>query len=275
MALQAAMAGLNIATSALPLLIGPNSIFSGKAREAEKEQTAAFKRSQAMGLPAEYMQALQNRLYQANQGIPAAALGLYQQQAGRNMATQLSALGSKRSLLGGIGSVVQGGQDTALQVAAMQGQAIQSGQERANQALMQMGGLKYQEELRKQEEAQQYWGGRKAEATGAQSAALAGLGQAMGTALSTGAFKGQPKITPTPTAFKGLSDIPTTSQMMDTISALRSSSPYASQMGTMSKPQGALPFTGNKYFGLQQQAPRLLSSNVNPIQYSAFGLLRD
>lgn len=238
MAAQAIMAGLNIAASAAPLFFGPNSIFSGKLRESEKGQEEAFRRSQAMQLPTEYTQALQNRLAQANQGIPSAALGLYQQQAGRDMATQLRALSSKRSLLGGIGSIVQGGQDAALQLAAMQGQAIQFGQERANQALMQMGGLKYQEDLRKLEEAQQYHGGRKAEAAGAQSAALAGLGQAMGTALSTGAFKGQPKIptTPTATAFKGLSDIPTTSQMMQTIANVKPFSPYASQMGSMSRP---------------------------------------
>lgn len=236
MALPAIMAGLNIAASAAPLFFGPNSIFSGKLRQAEKGQEEAFRRSQAMQLPTEYTQALQNRLAQANVGIPSAALGLYQQQAGRAQAGQLAGLRDRRSALAGIGGIAQAGQDAALQLASMQSQALLSGQERANQALMQMGGLKYQEELRKQEEAQQYYGGRKAEAAGAISSALAGVGQAMGTALSTGAFKGQPKLPTTPTSFKGLSDIPTTSQMMQTISALRPSSPYANQMGTMSRP---------------------------------------
>lgn len=261
MAPQAIMAGLNIATSALPLFFGENNIFSGKARQASREQEAAFKRSQAMQLPTEYTQALQNRLAQANVGIPSAALGLYQQQAGRAQAGQLAGLRDRRSALAGIGGIAQAGQDAALQLASMQSQALLSGQERANQALMQMGGLKYQEELRKQEEAQQYWGGRKAEANAAVSSALSGVGQAMGSALSTGAFQGQPKLTPTPTAFKGLSDIPSTSQMMQTISALRPSSPYASQMGTMSRPQlGASPvFTGSRNFVMQQ-----------PFQYSAF-----
>lgn len=194
MAPQAIMAGLNIAASAAPLFFGPNSIFSGKLREAEREQMGAFRRSQAMQLPTEYTQALQNRLAQANVGIPSAALGLYQQQAGRAQAGQLAGLRDRRSALAGIGGIAQAGQDAALQLASMQSQALLSGQERANQALMQMGGLKYQEELRKQEEAQQFWGGRKAEAAGAQSAALSAVGQAMGTALSTGAFKGQPNI---------------------------------------------------------------------------------
>jgi hypothetical protein len=238
MAAQALMAGLNIATSALPLFFGENNILSGKAREASREQEAAFRRSQGMQLPTEYTQALQNRLAQANVGIPSAALGLYQQQAGRAQAGQLAGLRDRRSALAGIGGIAQAGQDAALQLASMQSQALLSGQERANQALMQMGGLKYQEELRKQEEAQQYWGGRKAEANAAVSSALAGVGQAMGSALSTGAFQGQPKLptTPTPIAFKGLGDIPSKSQVMQTISALRPSSPYASQMGTMSRP---------------------------------------
>jgi hypothetical protein len=199
MAAQALMAGLNIATSALPLFFGENNIFSGKAREASREQEAAFRRSQGMQLPTEYTQALQNRLAQANVGIPSAALGLYQQQAGRAQAGQLAGLRDRRSALAGIGGIAQAGQDAALQLAYMQSQALLSGQERANQALMQMGGLKYQEELRKQEEAQQYWGGRKAEANAAVSSALAGVGQAMGSALSTGAFQGQPKLPTTPT----------------------------------------------------------------------------
>jgi hypothetical protein len=272
MAPQAIMAGLNIAASAAPLFFGPNSIFSGKLRQAEKGQEEAFRRSQAMQLPTEYTQALQNRLAQANVGIPSAALGLYQQQAARAQAGQLAGLRDRRSALAGIGGIAQAGQDAALQLASMQGQALLSGQERANQALMQMGGLKYQEELRKQEEAQQYYGGRKAEAAGAQSAALAGLGQAMGTALSTGAFKGQPKLPTTPTAFKGLSDIPTTSQMMQTIANVRPSSPYASQMGMMSRPQ----FNPANVFGSSQtqvnQSPLL--SNISPMQYSAFGSYR-
>lgn len=194
MALPALMAGLNIAASAAPLFFGPNSIFSGKLRQAERGQEETFRRSQAMQIPTEYTQALQNRLAQANVGIPSAALGLYQQQAGRAQAGQLAGLRDRRSALAGIGGIAQAGQDAALQLASMQSQALLSGQERANQALMQMGGLKYQEELRKQDEAQQYYGARKAEAAGAQSAALSALGQSVGSAIGSGAFQKQPKI---------------------------------------------------------------------------------
>jgi len=198
MAIQALMAGANMALSAAPLLFGENNIFSGKARQASRELEKTFRQSQAMGTPTEMTQALQNRLAQANVGIPGAALGLYQQQMGRSQASQLGALGSRRSVLAGVGNIAQAGQDAALRLAGMQGEALQAGQERANQALMQMGQFKYQEDLRKQQEAADYWGTRKAESNAAISGALSALGQAAGTALGTGAFAKTPGMPVTP-----------------------------------------------------------------------------
>lgn len=198
---QAIMAGINIGAQALPLLFGQNSIFSGKAREAAKGQEKTFQKSQALQLPAEYQQALTNRLAQANVGIPGAALGLYQQQAGRALSTQMAGLRDRRSALAGVGAISQAQQDAALNLAGMQAQALLGGQERANQALMQMGGIKQQEELRKLGEAQDYYGARRAEANAAVSSALSGLGQAVGGALSTGAFNKAPTVpTQTPQA---------------------------------------------------------------------------
>lgn len=188
MALNAIMAGANIGLNALPLFFGENNIFSGKARQANRELEKNFRASQSMQLPGEYTEAMQNLRMQANQGLPSAALGLYQQQAGRQQASQLGALGSRRSALAGIGGIAQAGQDAALNLASMQGQAMQAGQQRLNQGLMQMGGLQYQEALRKQQEAADYWGGRKAESNAAISGALKGMGSAVGSALSTGAF---------------------------------------------------------------------------------------
>jgi hypothetical protein len=195
MAIQAIMAGLNMAASAAPLFFGENNIFSGKARQANRELEKNFRESQSMQLPGEYTEAMQNLRMQANQGLPSAALGLYQQQAGRQQASQLGALGSRRSALAGIGGIAQAGQDAALNLASMQGQAMQAGQQRLNQGLMQMGGIQYQEALRKQQEAADYWGGRKAEANASVSSALKGIGQAAGSALAYGAFDklgGQP-----------------------------------------------------------------------------------
>ena len=192
MAIQALLGGLQMAASAAPLFFGENNIFSGKARQATRELERNFRQSQAMGVPTEMTQALQNRLAQANTGIPGAALGLYQQQAGRAQASQLGALGSRRSALAGVGNIAQAGQDAALRLAGMQGEALQAGQENANQALMQMGQFKYQDELRKQQEAADYWGGRKAESNAAISSALSSLGQAAGSAIGSGAFNKAP-----------------------------------------------------------------------------------
>ena len=198
MAAQAILAGLQMGAAAAPLFFGENNIFSGKARQATRELEKTFRQSQAMGTPTEMTQALQNRLAQANVGIPGAALGLYQQQAGREQASQLGALGSRRSALAGVGNIAQAGQDAALRLAGMQGEALQAGQERANQALMQMGQFKYQEDLRKQQEAADYWGTRKAESNAAISGALSALGQAAGTAIGTGAFAKTPGMPITP-----------------------------------------------------------------------------
>jgi hypothetical protein len=198
MAVQAIMAGANMALAAAPLFFGENNIFSGKARQATRELEKNFRQSQAMGVPSEMTQALQNRLTQANVGIPGAALGLYQQQAGRAQASQLGALGSRRSALAGIGGIAQAGQDAALRLAGMQGEALQAGQENANQALMQMGQFKYQDELRKQQEASDYWGTRKAESNAAISSALSAVGQAAGSALGAGAFNKTPGMPVTP-----------------------------------------------------------------------------
>lgn len=187
---MAVLAGLNIAASAAPLLFGENNIFSGKARQAKREIRKTFEKSQMMDLPSEYTEAMQGLRTQANVGIPGAALGLYQQQAARQQASQLAALGSRRSALAGVGQIAQAGQDAALNLAAMQAGALQQGQQALTRGLMQMGGLRYQEEMRKLEEARDYWGTRRAEANQAQSAALSALGQSIGSAVGSGAFQG-------------------------------------------------------------------------------------
>lgn len=205
------LAAGSMALAAAPLFFGENNIFSGKARQANRELEKNFRASQAMGLPTEYNQALQSKLQQANVGIPSAAMGLYQQQAGRAQASQLGALGSRRSALGGVAGIAQAGNDAALQMAGMQANALRQARGEADQALMTMGGLKQQEELRKQQEAADYWGGRRAEANAAVSGALSALGSAAGSAISTGAFNKMPGIpstnTFTPKAISGLAEV--------------------------------------------------------------------
>lgn len=200
-----AIAGIaNIGISALPLFFGENNIFSGKARQASRELGKTFQRSQSMGLPSEYNEYMQGLRTQANVGIPSAALGMYQQQIGRNQATQLAGLGSRRSALAGIGQIAQAGQDAALNLASMQANALQQGQRELGRGLFQMGGLKYQDELRKLDEAKDYWGTRRQESNQAISSALANVGGAIGGALGMGLFNknGSNPVT-TPAAAEG------------------------------------------------------------------------
>jgi hypothetical protein len=187
---QAIASIANVGISALPLFFGENNIFSGKSRQANRELEKNFRASQAMQLPGEYDEAMQNFRTQANVGIPGAALGLYQQQAARQQASQLGALGSRRSALAGVGQIAQAGQDASLRLAGMQANALQQGQAALRGGLMQMGGLKYQENLRKQQEAADYWGTRKAESNAAISSALSAMGAAAGSAIGAGAFDG-------------------------------------------------------------------------------------
>ena len=187
---QAIASIANVGISALPLFFGENNIFSGKSRQANRELERNFRASQAMQLPGEYDEAMQNFRTQANVGIPGAALGLYQQQAARQQASQLGALGSRRSALAGVGQIAQAGQDASLRLAGMQANALQQGQAALRGGLMQMGGLKYQDALRKQQEAADYWGTRKAESNAAISSALSAMGAAAGSAIGAGAFDG-------------------------------------------------------------------------------------
>ena len=194
MAVQAIMAGANMALAAAPLFFGENNIFSGKARQASRMLEQNFNKSQAMGIPQEMQNVAQQRAMRANQGLGSAAMGLYQQEANRGQASALSALGGRRSALAGIGNIVQSGQDSALRLAGMDEQARQQNRMLSEQPQMQVGDAKYQNELRKQQEASDYWGTRKAESNAAISSALSAVGQAAGSALSTGAFNKAPKI---------------------------------------------------------------------------------
>ena len=193
MAVQALMAGANMALAAAPLFFGENNIFSGKAREATRELGRNFSRSQAMGIPQELQSVAQQRQMRANQGLGSAAMGLYQQEAQRGQATALAGLGGRRSALAGIGSIAQSGQDAALRMAGMDEQARQQNRMLSEQTQMQVGQAKYENELRKQQEAADYWGTRKAESNAAISSALSAVGQAAGSALGAGAFNKIPK----------------------------------------------------------------------------------
>lgn len=176
-----ALAGIQAGISAIPLLFGENSIFSGKKRAATKARASIFKESQNYQLPAEYQEAYKSALEQENVGLPSSVLGLYNQNIARQQASQLGALRSRRSLLAGLSPIVQGGQDAALKLAGMQAETLRQGKSYADQMRMKMGGLKQQEFLRKSQEAAEYQDVQRRESDMAISNALQGLGSAVGS----------------------------------------------------------------------------------------------
>lgn len=185
-----ALAGIQGAVSAIPLLFGENNIFSGKKRMATREREKTFQQSQNYQLPTEYREAYRSALQQENVGLPSAALGLFNQSAGRQQASQLSALRGRRSLLGGIGQVAQAGQDSALKLAGMQAEALQQGKRYADQMRMKMGQLEQGEAMRKLDEAAQYRDVQRMESDRAIGSALQGIGSAIGTASMAQAYGG-------------------------------------------------------------------------------------
>lgn len=189
MALQAIAGLANIGLSAIPLFAGENNIFSGKGRQANRELERTFRAGQSMSdVPAEMQRVLQQRQMRQNQGLGSAALGLYNREAQRGMATAFGQLQDRRSALAGVGDIVGASQDAALKLAGMEEQARMGNIAAAEQAAMNVGQMRQQSQLRKLDEASQYWGTRKAESNAAISGALRGMGQAAGSALAFGAF---------------------------------------------------------------------------------------
>ncbi len=84
--------------SAVPLFVGENNIFSGKARRATKELERTYKAGQAMSdVPVEMQRVLQQRQMRQNQGLSRTALGLYNRQTERGMAAALGKLGQRKN----------------------------------------------------------------------------------------------------------------------------------------------------------------------------------
>jgi hypothetical protein len=197
-----ALAGaLQAAPAVAGLLFGENNIFSGKGRQASRESEKAFRSSQGMGIGQRYYDVLGSMQSRANRGLGASTLGLMERTAGRNTNAALSALGSSRNILRGIGSIAQAGQDAAMNIGAANESALSANRNRLNETELQIAGLEQQNMLRKNEEAQNYWQNRKAESNQAISSNLASLGSAIGSGLTMGAMNQQTK------ALGGLGDL--------------------------------------------------------------------
>ena len=184
-----AMAAIQAAPSIGQLLIGENSLFSGKKRLASRELKKNFEVGQNMGIGSKYYDYLSAARAQSQQGLGDATRALYNQQIGRGQATALSALSGRRSALGGIGSIMANAAQGGLQLASMDEQIRRQGQQAANEALFNVAGLEQQNELRKREEAANYWGSQRQESDASISSALQGIGQAVGSAFSLDAMK--------------------------------------------------------------------------------------
>lgn len=197
MAIQAALAGLNMAASAIPLFVGENNIFSGKARQASRELEKTFRRGQAMeDVTPELARIAQQRQMRASQGLGGTALGLYKQRQNQALGAGMQSLRYQRpgSALAGTGALVGQGMQGAMDLALADEQARERNRMLSEQTQLDVGQQRMMSQLRKQQEASDYWGTRKAEANAAVSNALSGIGQAAGTALAFGDFTKAPQI---------------------------------------------------------------------------------
>lgn len=179
-----AMAAIQAAPSIGQLLIGENSLFSGKKRLASRELKKNFEVGQNMGIGSKYYDYLSAMRAQSQQGLGDATRALYNQQIGRGQTAALSALSGRRSALAGIGNIMAGAAEGGLQLASMDEQIRRQGQRAANEALFNIAGLEQQNELRKREEAANYWGAQRQESDQSISSALQGIGQAVGSAMN-------------------------------------------------------------------------------------------
>jgi hypothetical protein len=93
----------------------------------------------------------------------------------------MSGLRSKRSLLGGIGQVADAGNEFIKRQGEANENLLRQNRMAAADAAFKMAGIRTQDRLRKEDEARQFWGMRKAESNQSISRNLAGIGQAVGS----------------------------------------------------------------------------------------------
>ena len=173
-----------LALQALPsvagLLIGENSLFSGKARQASQKLMSDFQKSQATPIDAGYTDWYNRMQSMGNMGLSGATRGLMNESFARQQGSMMNALRSKRSLLGGISQVADAGNEFVKRQGETNENLLRQNRMAAADAAFKMGGIRTQDRLRKEDEARQFWGMRKAESNQSISRNLAGIGQAVG-----------------------------------------------------------------------------------------------
>jgi hypothetical protein len=173
-----------LALQALPsvagLMFGENSLFSGKARQASQKLMSDFQKSQATPIDSGYTDWYNRMQSMGNMGLSGATRGLMNESFARQQGSMMSALRSKRSLLGGIGQVADAGNEFLKRQGEMNENLLRQNRLAAADAAYKMGAIRTQDRLRKEDEARQFWGMRKAESNQSVSRNLAGIGQAVG-----------------------------------------------------------------------------------------------
>jgi hypothetical protein len=174
-----------LALQALPsvagLLFGENSLFSGKARQASQKLMSDFQKSQATPIDSGYTDYYNRMQSMGNMGLSGATRGLMNESFARQQGSMMSGLRSKRSLLGGIGQIADAGNEFVKRQGEANENLLRQNRMAAADAAFKMAGIRTQDRLRKEDEARQFWGMRKAESNQAISRNLAGIGQAVGS----------------------------------------------------------------------------------------------
>lgn len=191
MAFDPITAAISAAPSVAQLLIGENSIFSGKKRLASRELKKAFDESQAAGINKGYYDVLGQQAARANQGMGGASLGLARMEQGRAQAAQLGALGGRRSALAGLPGLAISSNDFATRLAASNEMAQRQNQQAYEQTQMQVAGLEDENWQRKMNERKDYWGNQRQESDASVANAIQGIGQAVGAGIQAGQFNKQ------------------------------------------------------------------------------------
>jgi hypothetical protein len=181
-------AGISGAASLGQLLIGENSLFSGKKRRATRELEKNFQAGQSAGINKGYYDVLSAQKSKVNEGISGASLGLARMEQGRAQAAQLGALGGRRSALAGLPGLGINSSDFALRLAASNEMAQRQNQQQAEQTQLQVAGLEDMNAQRKRDEAASYYQNQRQESDASISSALQGLGGAIGAGVQSGQF---------------------------------------------------------------------------------------
>jgi hypothetical protein len=140
-----------------------------------------FQKSQATPIDSGYTDWYNRMQSMGNMGLSGSTRGLMNESFGRQQNAMIGALRSKRSLLGGLGQLADAGDQFIKKQGEMNENLLRQNKLAAADAAYKMGAIRTQDRLRKEEEARQFWGMRKAESNQAISRNLAGIGQAVGS----------------------------------------------------------------------------------------------